>query len=265
MSYGLADDVVIVTGAALGIGKGIAQAFLDEDARVILVDINRENLLDTVNEFKEKYGEDKANELMVDIRDPSGCSKIVEFAIESFGKLDVLVNCAGIYPSTSSFEITEKEWDNVFDLNVKGSFFLAQAAAVKMKNQKNGGRIVNISSTASEVARPGVAHYCSSKAAVKMLTQVLSLEWAQYGIRVNAVGPGLVETATLIATLTTEEAQKEHKEKLSYCPIRRAALVQEIAEAVLFFASDRSNYITGQNLLVDGGYSAGRVFQSKTI
>lgn len=263
LNYNLKDQIVILTGGASGIGKGIAEAFLHEGAKVLLVDINQAKLTETTFEFREKYGEGYVADVIRDVRTAGACKGIVDTAVEQFGKLDILVNCAGMYPSTSSLDITEQEWESVFDLNVKGPFFLAQAAAKQMKEQGNGGQIINISSTASEVARPGVVHYCSSKAAVKMMTQVLALEWSTYGIRVNAVGPGLVETDTLLATLNTEEAQVEHKEKLSYCPLQRAAYVQEIAEAVLFFASDRSSYVTGQNLLVDGGYSAGRVFQSK--
>lgn len=259
------ERAVIVTGAARGIGKGIAEAFLEEGAKVLLVDHNRENLQETANAWKRAYGEDRLAEQVHDIRETAAATKVVDFAVQRFGGLDVLVNCAGIYPSRSALEITEQDWELVFDLNVKGLFFFAQAAAMQMKEQESGGRIVNISSTASEVARPGVSHYCSSKAAVKMLTQVLALEWAPYGIHVNAVGPGLVETETLLETLSTEEAKKEHLEKLSYCPLQRAALAREIADAVLFLVSAKAGYITGQNLLVDGGYSAGRVFQNSSV
>jgi NAD(P)-dependent dehydrogenase (short-subunit alcohol dehydrogenase family) len=263
LNYNLNDQIAIITGAASGIGKGIAEGFLQEGAKVLLVDINQSKLLDTTLELREKYKKKNVADVTLDVQDAGTCKAIVHTAVEQFGKLDILVNCAGMYPSTSSLDLTEQEWESVFALNVKGPFFLAQAAAHQMKEQGYGGNIINISSTASEVARPGVAHYCASKAAVKMMTKVLALEWAPFGIRVNAVGPGLVETETLLATLVTEEAQIEHQEKLSYCPIHRAALVQEIADAVLFFASDRQSYVTGQNLLVDGGYSAGRVFQSK--
>lgn len=250
----------IITGAAAGIGKGIAKAFLEAGASVFLVDVSQERLEVTAQELKP-LGHIRT--YSADLREPGVAAKIFQAALESYDQVDVLVNCAGIYPSTPALEISEKEWGEVFDLNVKGVFFLSQAVAKTMVQKKIPGRIINITSTASEVARPGVAHYCSSKAAAKMLTQVLALEWAPYGIRVNAVGPGLVETETLLTTLNSEEAQKEHKEKLSYCPLRRAALVEEIAEGVLFFATGQSSYVTGQTLLIDGGYSAGRVFQSK--
>lgn len=257
----LAGERVVVTGAAAGIGKGIAKTLLAAGASVMLVDVNEPELIKTAMELSYK---DQLRYLVADLGESDAAQQIMQTVVEQMGGLEVLVNCAGIYPSTPALEIELQEWNRVYDLNVRAPFFLAQAAAKVMIDKGTAGRIINISSTASEVARPGVAHYCSSKAALKMLTQVLALEWAPYGIRVNALGPGLVETETLLATLVTETAQKEHAEKLSYCPLKRAAAVEEIAEGVLFFASRQSSYITGQTLLVDGGYSAGRVFQSSS-
>jgi len=258
--YSLQRQSAIITGAASGIGKGIAKAFLEAGASVFLVDVAQEKLAETAKEL-EHLGQ--VHILSADLRKRGIAAKIMNGALEAYDQVNVLVNCAGIYPSTPALEITEEEWEQVFDLNVKGGFFLAQAAAGSMVRKGIAGRIINITSTASEVARPGVVHYCASKAAAKMLTQVLALEWAPYGIRVNALGPGLVETETVLKTLMSEESQKEHREKLSYCPLQRAALVEEIANGVLFFATEQSSYVTGQTLLVDGGYSAGRVFQSK--
>ncbi|MBA4494323.1 SDR family NAD(P)-dependent oxidoreductase [Paenactinomyces guangxiensis] len=263
MKYCLQKDVAIVTGGASGIGRGIAEALLQAGSSVLIADVNEARASDTVKELQAKYGKEKTAYHVADLRQHSAAEQVVEAALQSFGSIDILVNCAGLYPSTNALQIDESEWDVVFDVNVKAVFFLSQAAAKVMIRQGKGGRIINVTSTASEVARPGVAHYCSSKAAAKMLTQVLALEWAKHGIRVNALGPGLVETETLLSTLVTEDAVREHQEKLSYCPMNRAALIEEIAEGVLFFATDQSRYVTGQTLLIDGGYSAGRVFQSK--
>ncbi|WP_209123479.1 SDR family NAD(P)-dependent oxidoreductase [Alkalihalobacillus sp. BA299] len=260
----LKGEVAIVTGSASGIGKGIAERFLQSGASVLLVDSNKDRLSETSEVFKQKYGQDKVTLYTADLSSIKEIPTIIEKVVYQFGQLNVLVNCAGIYPSIPAIQITEGDWDRVLDLNLKATFFFCQEAAKQMIEQNTGGRIVNITSTASEVARPGVAHYCSSKAAVKILTQVLSLEWASYGIRVNALGPGLVETETLLETLTTEEAKAEHKEKLSYSPMNRTALLEEIAEGVMYFATNQSSFVTGQTLLVDGGYSAGRVFQSKS-
>jgi NAD(P)-dependent dehydrogenase (short-subunit alcohol dehydrogenase family) len=258
-------DAVIVTGSGSGIGKGIAKRFVELGASVLLVDIHEPNLSETKRELEHALSPHQKIETVAgNLCDAAVREAVVDKAVLSFGKIDVLVNSAGIYPSTPFLEITEKEWDQVLDLNLKATFFLNQAVAKTMMEKKVKGRIVNISSTASEVARPGVAHYCASKAGLKMVTQVLALELAAFNIRVNALGPGLVETETLMKTLSSEKAIKEHEEKLSYSPMQRAALVDEIADGVLFFASPQSSYVTGQTLLVDGGYSAGRVFKSLT-
>src|SRR5699024_2549835 len=137
-------------------------------------------LLQSCEKLKIKY-------LVGDLKDQLFREEIIDFANQEFDSLKVLVNCAGIFPSTPSLELKEEEWDDVFDLNVKSLFFLSKEFAKLVKDKGiKGANIVNITSAASEVARPGVSHYCSSKAAVKMLTQVLALEFAAYGIRVNA-------------------------------------------------------------------------------
>ncbi|MFC5604761.1 SDR family NAD(P)-dependent oxidoreductase [Sporosarcina koreensis] len=264
MNKEIVGKVAVITGSAAGIGKGIAQHLLDMDYKLLLVDRNEKQLLQTVDELRQQGGSGTNVQFITgDLTSISFCKTIVSFAKEEFGTVDVLVNCAGIFPSKPALQIEESDWDAVYNLNVKSLFFLTQEVVDFMiANKVKDGSIVNITSTASEVARPGVSHYCSSKAAVKMLTQVLALEFAPYGIRVNAVGPGLVETETLFNTLTNEEAIKEHEEKLSYSPLKRSAKIEEIASAVAFLSGDQATYITGQNLLVDGGYSAGRVYKT---
>jgi len=259
----MSKTVTMITGAASGIGKGIALKFASEGSELILIDLQKERLNELNNELQEMYPNLSILLAAGDLTSESFVQEVVDKSKEQFGHINVLVNCAGIFPSTPFLQISRQEWNKVFDLNVSSVFFLTQKVSQLMidSNTKNAN-IVNISSTASEVARPGVAHYCSSKAAVKMLTQVLALELAPSGIRVNAVGPGLVETETLLKTLTNEKAIKEHQEKISYSPLNRTAKIEEIADAVYFISSPKATYITGQNLLVDGGYSAGRVFKS---
>lgn len=256
-------EAVIITGSGSGIGQGIAKRFVEEGASVVLVDIQEETLLQTKKRLEQIAEDNQKIEIVVgDLCEAVIRESVVHAAQKALGKIDILVNSAGIYPSTPFLEITEQEWDLVLNLNLKAAFFLNQLVAKSMIENKLEGRIVNITSTASEVARPGVAHYCASKAGAKMMTQVLALELAPFGIRINALGPGLVETETLMKTLTTDKAIKEHEEKVSFSPMQRAALVEEIADGVMFFASSQSTYVTGQTLLVDGGYSAGRVFKS---
>jgi NAD(P)-dependent dehydrogenase (short-subunit alcohol dehydrogenase family) len=255
--------VTMITGAASGIGKGIAQKFATEGSDLILIDLQAKKLEELKNELLNTYSDLNIILLAGDITSESFVDDIMKKSLQAFPEINVLVNSAGIFPSTPFHQISRDEWNKVFNVNVSSVFFLTQQVSKWMIDSKSeNANIVNITSAASEVARPGVAHYCSSKAAVKMLTQVLALELGPHQVRVNAVGPGLVETETLLKTLTTEKAKVEHQEKVSYSPLNRTAKVEEIADAVFFIASPQASFVTGQNLLVDGGYSAGRVFKS---
>ena len=257
------NKTIIVTGAAAGIGKAIAEAFLNNGGNVLLVDYNNELLQKTMAVFQAQYGK-KVDSIVADLSKAHTVGKdIVDKAISSFGAVDVLVNNAGIYPSKYCLDVEEDDWDRIFDLNVKGYFFMAQAVARYWVANEMKGAIVNISSGAAQNARPGAIPYATSKAAVAMLTHGLALEWIRKGIRVNAVGPGLIETEALLASLNTEEAVAEHKEKITMIPIARTGLPSEIADVVLFVASDKADFMVGQNIYVDGGYTAGRVFKSK--
>lgn len=254
---------VMITGAASGIGKGIALKFASKGHDLILIDLQEDRLIELEREIQNIKAKSKTLLLNGDLREETFIEEIMEKSKKQFPCIHVLINCAGIFPSTPFLQISRDEWNSVLDINLSSLFFLTQKVSQYMiETSAKDANIVNISSTASEVARPGVAHYCSSKAAVKMLTQVLALELAPNGIRVNAVGPGLVETETLLSTLTNEKAIAEHKEKISYSPLNRTARTEEIADTVYFISSPEASYISGQNLLVDGGYSAGRVYKS---
>lgn len=262
MDISYAGKTVIVTGAAAGIGKAIAEAFLENGANVFIADYNPAILKATIEQLQAKFA-GKVDGMVADLSQAHEVGKdIVAAAVKAFGDLDVLVNNAGIYPSKFSLDLEKADWDRVFDLNVRGYFFMAQAAARYWVANEHKGAIVNISSGASITARPGAIPYCSSKAAVKMMTHGLALEWIRKGIRVNAVGPGLIETEALLESLSTDVAKAEHQEKISMIPIARTGLPQEIAEAVLYIASDKAEFVVGQNFLVDGGYTAGRVYKT---
>ena len=263
MDISYAGKTVIVTGASAGIGKAIAGAFLENGANVLLVGRSLNHVETTFHEFEKIYP-GMSSGYVADVSQAHKIGpEIVKAAVDRFGGLDVLVNNAGIYPSKYSLDLEEEDWDRVFDLNVKGYFFMAQAAARYWVKNNRKGSIVNITSGAAQNARPGAVPYTTSKAAVVMLTHGLALEWIRKGIHVNAVGPGLIETEALLESLNTEEARNEHKEKITMIPINRTGLPGEIAQAVLFMASDKAEFIVGQNLFVDGGYTAGRVFKSK--
>lgn len=263
MEISFAGKGVLVTGAAAGIGKVIAEQFLQNGATVFMADYNRELLQQTTDEWKQKFPS-KVYGMEADLRQaPTVAPDIVKQAAAAMGTLDVLVNNAGIYPSKFMLDLEESDWDAIFDLNVKGYFFMAQAVARYWVDLGKEGSIVNISSGAAANVRPGAVTYATSKAAVVMLTKGLALEWIRKGIRVNAVGPGLIETEALLQSLDTPVAKAEHKEKISMIPAARTGKPSEIADAVLFLASDKARFIVGQNLYVDGGYTCGRVFHSR--
>ncbi len=251
------DRTAVITGAASGIGRESSLALSRAGARVVLVDRDE----DGVKETRALAGARDAHIIDVDLLEPGAENAIVNESVERFGGVDVLVNCAGVFPTQSALDMSAQEWDGVLNLNLRAPFLLSQAVARQMVSAGKPGNIINIASTAGAVARPGVAYYCASKAALIMLTKVLAIEWAEHDIRVNAVAPGLVETPGVETLLATEEGESEHQRKLDKIPMSRPGESQEIADAVVFLASDSSSYVTGHTLFVDGGYSAGHTFR----
>jgi 3-oxoacyl-[acyl-carrier protein] reductase len=250
----LAAKVAVVTGAASGIGRSIAQNLVGAGARVVGADRNSEGVREACSRLD---GEVLA--LGIDLTEDDAPSRIVEAAVERFGSVDVLVNCAGIFPSTPALEISRNEWERVFSINLRAPFLCSQEIVRWAVSNGRVASIVNVASSAGVVARPGVAHYCASKAALIMLTEALAVEWAEHGIRVNAIAPGLVETPGVTELTSTEQGREEHRRKIARIPLARPGKPREIAEAVLYLTS--ASYVTGETLFVDGGYSAGRTFR----
>jgi NAD(P)-dependent dehydrogenase (short-subunit alcohol dehydrogenase family) len=248
---------VIVTGAASGIGRELVLAMSAAGAGVLAVDRNTRGLDETCL----SVGSPKVAPLVLDILEDEAGEKIVEGAVEALGGVDVLVNCAGVFPSSPALELDAAEWDLVLDLNLRAPFLLSQAVARHMVAAERGGNIVNIASAAGTIARPGVAHYCTSKAGLIMLTKALAIEWAEHDIRVNAVAPGLIETPGVEDLLATEEGRQEHQQKIAKIPMARTGRPGEVAKTVIFLASDGASFVTGHTLFVDGGYSAGHTFR----
>jgi NAD(P)-dependent dehydrogenase (short-subunit alcohol dehydrogenase family) len=254
----LRDKVAVVTGAASGIGREISRVLSTAGAKIVAVDRDRTGLEETCSSIEN--GE--ALPLTVDLMEDGAEEGIVERAVGTFGGLDVLVNCAGVFPTSPALKLANEEWDHVLGINLRAPFLCSRAAARWMEGERRPGNIVNIASAAGTIARPGIAHYAASKAALIMLTKVLAIEWAEHDIRVNAVAPGLVETPGVTqGLLDTEGGRQEHLRKLDKIPMARAGEPCEIAEAVLFLASDNSSFVTGHTLYVDGGYSAGHTFR----
>jgi NAD(P)-dependent dehydrogenase (short-subunit alcohol dehydrogenase family) len=255
----LRDKITVVTGAASGIGQELARALSSAGASVVAVDRDGSGLEETCSSISTE----RSLPLTVDLLEDGAEDVIVGEAVSAFGSVDALVNCAGVFPTSPALKLSVEEWDHVFGLNLRAPFLCSQAAARWMVRESRPGNIINIASTAGTVARPGIAHYAASKAALIMLTKVLAIEWAEHDIRVNAVAPGLVETPGVSALLGTEEGRKEHLRKLDKIPMYRTGEPREIADAVVFLASENSSFVTGHTLFVDGGYSAGHPFRGQ--
>ena len=251
----LEDKIAVVTGAASGIGRQLAFTLSAAGAKVAAADRDGPGVKETCSAIGGSLP------IVVDLLEAGAEEEIVGGAVGAFGGLDVLVNCAGIFPTSPALKLPVEEWDRVLGLNLRAPFLLSRAAASWMVRERRPGNVVNIASTAGTVARPGVAHYAASKAGLVMLTRVLAIEWAEHDIRVNAVAPGLVETPGVEGLLGTEEARREHEAKIAKIPMSRTGEPREIADAVVFLASDSSSYVTGHTLFVDGGYSAGHTFR----
>lgn len=240
-----------VTGGSRGIGKGIVEQFASEGANVAIIDINEEALNQTEAELSEKGYPVFAKHASV-----TDCGEIeaaMQEAADRFGTIDILVNNAGVIRDNMLFKMTEEDWMMVTDVHLKGAFFTARAAQ-KYMVKNHYGRIINISST-SALGNRGQANYSTAKAGLQGFTKTLSIELGKYGITANAVAPGFIETEMTKATaerigLTFEELIKANINKI---PAARSGKPEDIANAVAFFADERSSFVSGQVLYVAGG------------
>lgn len=233
------DQVIVVSGGASGIGAEVTARLLAEGARVVVADLTAVSPTDRV------LG------VPCDITQPTQCDAAAEAAITHFGRLDGLVNCAGISKPHDSLTLPPADWARMVDIQLNGAFYLAQACAKRMQD---AGAIVFITSTNAEAAFPRRAAYCCAKAGVAMLTKVLAIEWAERGIRVNAVGPAYVATEMTqrnIAAGNVNEAQIKAR-----IPLGRLAKPADVADAVSFLLGPQASFITGHSLYVDGGWLA---------
>ena len=247
----LQDKVAVVTGSTKGIGRSIAIGYAEEGACVVVcgrsVDL-AESLADELTSRGKK-----AVALRLDVADGGSIAAVFDRVIEDFGRIDILVNNAGISPIWKRAEDTGKEaWDQIINTNLTGTFLCSQAAGRAMIKQKSG-KIINMTSIGGEVALPRLVAYCASKAGIVILTKVLAAEWARHNILVNAIGPSYVETE-FTAGLRENEAIYESLKGQN--PMKRFARPEEIVGTAVFLASDESNFITGQTIYVDGGWTA---------
>ena len=244
----LSGKVAIITGAARGIGRACAERFLNDGVKVVICDVDTDALERTVTELgapKELHA------VHCDVARRADVDRVVATAVREFGRLDIMVNNAGVARSQDILDISEKDFDDVIGVNLKGAFFGVQAAARQMIAQGGGGVIINMSSVNALLAIPTLATYAISKGGMKQLTSVAAVALAPHNIRVVAVGPGTILTDMVASSIYTSEDAR--KTVMSRTPIGRGGEPSEVASVVAFLASDDASYITGQTIYPDGG------------
>jgi NAD(P)-dependent dehydrogenase (short-subunit alcohol dehydrogenase family) len=251
--FGLSGKAAIVTGAAAGIGHGIARMLSAAGARVVVADLRSDACSSVARELSGTGAQ--AIAVPTDVRDKASVADLFAASRKAFGPIDVLINNAGIFPHEPFLDATAQDLDKMIAVNVRGVLFCTQEAVTAMRSGSKGGSIVNISSSASR--RPVVydnATYAASKAAVDSLTRTAAMEFASHGIRVNAVAPGGIRTEASIALQSSSTPLKGPITTPGRILLGRTGTPEDIASAVLFLASRASSYITGRVLLVDGGF-----------
>lgn len=249
----LAGKVAVVTGAAQGIGRACAERFLKDGAKVVIGDVNAAQLAKTAAELGNPAG---LATLQTDVSKRADVDALVQLAVDRFGRLDVIVNNAGIARTQQFLDITEEDFDTVLGINLKGAFFGTQAAARQMiaqneAGQGSGGVVINMSSVNALLAIPALSTYAMSKGAMNQLTTTAAVALAPHNIRVVGIGPGTILTELVAQQIMTSDAAR--KSVLSRTPIGRCGEPGEVASVASFLASEDASYVTGQTVYVDGG------------
>lgn len=249
-NFRLDDRVAVVTGASKGIGYGLAKALANAGAKVALAARN----VDRLNKLAEEIGSEGGRALVapLDVTDVPQIDDVMQQIRDHWGSLDILVNNAGIGLKSAAVDVTETHWDETMNVNLRGLFFCCQAAGKIMLDQ-GAGRIINMSSQVSVVGYRDYAVYCASKGGLNQLTKALALEWSSLGVTVNAIGPTFIYTPGTAHLLDRSEVQKSILGRL---PIGRLGTIADVAGAVIYLASPAGGLVTGELLLVDGGWTA---------
>jgi len=246
----LRGKVAVITGAAKGMGKADAIKLANAGAKVVLCDIDLPGCQLVADEIKKNRGESLV--VKCDTSKKADIDNVVAETIKKFSKIDILVNNAGVYPFETFLQMPEENFMKVVNVNLRGYFLMAQACAKEMVKQKSGS-IINITSIAALVGFAGLTHYCASKGGVMGMSRAMALELAPIGIRVNNIAPGAIDTP---GTHTMDMDEKAKQAMVAPVPMKRWGNAEEIANAVLFLASDESSYMTGSTMVVDGGWTA---------
>lgn len=249
MSYRLQGKVVAITGGNQGIGLGIAQRFVQEGAAVSICYLSDKVGTETIIQGLRATGA-KAVAIQADVSRLVDGQRFVAETAAQLGEIDVLINNAGVEHRASFWDVTEKDYDFVLNVNLKGLFFITQAFVKHQMQAKASGKVINISSVHEELPFPHFSTYCASKGGVKMLTRDLSIELAPLGITVNSIAPGAIETPINKALLNDPVKLKALLENI---PLKRLGKPEDVASMAVFLASDESRYVTGTTFFVDGG------------
>jgi NAD(P)-dependent dehydrogenase (short-subunit alcohol dehydrogenase family) len=252
--FDLKDKVAIITGARRGMGRSHAISLARAEAKVVVSDISLDDCEKVVKEIKKAKGQ--AIAIQCDVSKKEEVDEMVKKIVNKWRGVDILVNNAGICQFKPFLDLTEEEWERTIDINLKGYFLCAQAAAKEMAKQKSGV-IINIASVAmgqQGIGFPNIVHYCASKGGIVAMTEAMALELAPYNIRVNAVAPGMIETPMVD---TVKQDPKSMEGLLARVPMHRMGNPQEVSNLVLFLASNESSYMTGSTVVIDGGWLAG--------
>ncbi len=244
--FSVADQVVLVSGASRGIGRGIADGFARRGAKVVVTGRERATLEETARAIG-------ARPIVCDVADPKAVDRLVDAVFSEFGRVDTLLNVAGVNRRRKAERLSEDDWDFILGVNLKGPFLLSTAVGRRMLEAGRGGQI-NILSLNNRRPLAGVMPYAASKAGLEQMTRALAAEWGPRGVRVNGIAPGFILT-DLTRTLYSQPAMKEWM--LANTPLRRVGAPSDLVGAALFLASEASAFVTGQVLYVDGGCTAG--------
>jgi NAD(P)-dependent dehydrogenase (short-subunit alcohol dehydrogenase family) len=251
--FSVAGQIVLVSGGSRGIGRAIAAGFAERGAKVVITGRRRETLEETARQINEQFGDGAAAAKVCDVADPNAITSLVDAVIAESGRIDTLVNVAGVNLRRPALQFTEEDYDYIVNVNQKGVFLLSQAVGKHMIQRRRGSQI-NVASLNTDRPLAYVAPYAASKAAVGHMTRSLAMEWGPSGVRVNALAPGFVLT-DLTRQLWSDAPLAAWGK--ANTPLRRLGQPEDMVGTVIFLASEASAYMTGQILYVDGGFTAG--------